>query len=273
MEFSFYKMHGLGNDFVVIDMTDNAFHLTPEQVQHLADRKKGVGCDQVLALKPAVATHCDFFYQIYNADGSEVGQCGNGARCIGLLIEMAQLSPKKQWTLQTISAEMRVKHIHDSHYQVSMPTPSFEAEDIPMKLNHSELEIAFQDQKIPFSAVNLGNPHVIINTNDIGQIDPIALSQHINQSPEFPAGANVNFMTQLSDNKIELVVYERGVGLTQACGSGACATYASVTRNQQNIQPMIISQPGGELTLDYTNHNLTMTGPACCVFKGQWQLS
>jgi len=266
-------MHGLGNDFVVIDMTENPFPLTSQNIQLIADRKKGIGCDQILTLKSIKSKDADFFYQIYNADGSEVGQCGNGARCIGLLIELAQLSLKKQWTLQTISAEMQVKRIRDGLYQVSMPPPLFEAEAIPMKLKHNQLEIAFQDQMIPFSAVNLGNPHVIINTHDIGQIDPVTLSQHINQSPEFPAGANVNFMTQVSEDKIELMVYERGVGLTLACGSGACATYASVTRNQQNIRPMIISQPGGELTLDYTHHTLTMTGPACCVFKGRWQLS
>lgn len=254
MKINFSKMQSLGNDFVVIDATQVPFQLTKTDIQQMADRRRGIGFDQLLVLEPSTQAPCDFNYRIFNADGSEVGQCGNGARCIARFIELNHLSNKKAWVLSTATSEIKVNLIDDM-VQVEMP--------IPIVLPVIEATVA---------SVDLGNPHVVIQVEDVDELDLESASQPYVQHKAFPQGVNVGFMQIINPTHIRLRVYERGVGMTLACGSGACAAVVA-GRLQRLLETKVqVDQPGGSCSVSWKGEDspVYLTGPAEHCFDGVW---
>lgn len=265
MSIQFTKMQGLGNDFVVIDITQQPFILSPEWIRNIADRHYGVGCDQVLIVRRSDDPHADFDYRIFNADGSEVSQCGNGARCVGLFVRYQKLTQKKKIVFKTNVNYLTVTTHDDEHFEVEIDAPLFEAKDIPF-ISTEQLP-----ENIALAGVvNVGNPHAVIRVNEINLIDVARIGAALNHHPAFPERVNVGFMRLLSQNEIDLCVYERGVGITKACGSGACAAVA-VGRQQGWLNAQVkVCQAGGDLIVRYPSlsESVFLQGPAVVVFDG-----
>lgn len=253
MNIAFSKMHGLGNDFVVIDAISQTFPVTSDWIKRIANRHVGVGCDQVLLITKTERPDVDFGYRIFNADGGEVFQCGNGARCVGLFIRDKQLSNQSQITLATRQSVLSVRVLDHNQVQVTMNPPRFDAADI----------------------VDVGNPHRVFIVDSIVPSAVIAMGEQLNHDPLFPEGINVGFMKIRSSNEIDLLVFERGVGITQACGSGACAAVA-IGRQQKKLDAcVLVHQAGGDLQITWPSLQapLQMTGPATWVFDGIFHCS
>lgn len=267
-------MHGLGNDFVVIDATRIPMTLSPADIQRMANRRLGVGFDQLLVIEQPKREGFDFHFRIFNADGSEVGQCGNGARCIARFIREHGLSDKKEFRITTMTDELTLVIETDSKVSVCMGVPRFEPAAIPFitdkMANHYEIEV--DRQKRMLSVVNVGNPHAIILVNQIDATEVATLGAKLSKHPLFPEGVNVGFMQVLDPQHIRLRVYERGSGETLACGSGACAAMVIGRRNGLLQERVTVNQPGGSLTIDWQGPDTTilMTGPATTVFEGVW---
>lgn len=277
MNFPFTKMHALGNDFVVLDFTQARFELSPELAARIADRHFGVGCDQILIVEPSPAADIDFGYRIYNADGSEVGQCGNGARCFALYVHRKGLSNKSTISVQTLSGVMRLSiDPNTQQVQVNMGAPVFAAADIPLNLANAaryQLDIAWGT--VEFSAVSMGNPHAVITVDDVSRAPVFEVGSQLQAHAAFPQSVNVGFMRIHSRQHISLRVFERGAGETLACGSGACA--AVVAGIQQGVldHTVTVSLTGGDLQVSWPESkanaqlpSVTMTGPATHVFDG-----
>lgn len=272
MGIEFTKMHGLGNDFMVIDATTQIVDLSSEQIRKLADRHRGVGFDQLLMLSTSSTEKADFTYRIYNNDGTEAEQCGNGARCMARFIHQKGLSDKKELSLVTQGRITRVILESDDQVMVEMGSPYFEPERIPFVEPQSmppySLKIDHQD--INFSVVGMGNPHAVIIVDDIelAQVHDIgkSLSTHLN----FPQGANVGFMQVINQHEVQLRVYERGAGETLACGSGACAAVAVGFQQGLLKENVRVVQAGGDLQISWTGPGaiMRMTGPAQFVYQG-----
>ncbi len=268
----FTKMHGLGNDFMIIDATKQSWSLTPSQIREAADRHCGVGFDQLLVLAPPPEVGADFTYLIFNNDGSAAEQCGNGARCIARFIRECGLSNKDELRLFTAGKITRVHLEADDTVTVEMSEPYFEPARIPFTANGQnppyQLEIA--GKTVEFHVVGVGNPHAVILTDKIDSALVNEIGKQLSINPNFPQGVNVGFMQILTPNHLNLQVYERGAGPTLACGSGACAAVA-VGRQLGFLQEKVqVSQPGGDLWITWRGAGspISMRGPAKFVYQG-----
>lgn len=269
---AFSKMHGLGNDFVVIFDESATLHLGPSMIRKWADRREGIGFDQLLLISPSAREEVDFAYRIFNADGSEVGQCGNGARCVGAYIESKELSHKSEWVLETLSTSLSVKMLAADRVRVDFPPPKLEWNQIPMR-QEPPRSIWFDGVSYDYFAVNVGNPHIVIAVEVINRDELVKLGAWANSQSLFPEGVNVSFARLLSDQELQIMVFERGVGLTQACGSAACAA-AVMCAEKHGISHVMVSQPGGDLIVHYekTSKEFYMVGDASFVFDGVIQI-
>jgi diaminopimelate epimerase len=277
MKIKFSKMHGLGNDFIILNNLDLSLKLTREVIQKLSDRKFGIGCDQLLVVEPTSDGQSDFFYRIYNSDGSEAGQCGNGARCFISFLHLQSLSNKSKVKLQTNTRIIDGQIINPLLVEVNMGNPDFKPENIPLVLPQaSNYEFKVDNQLIQFAAASMGNPHAVIRVSRYQFLEDIEymskVGKLLQQSSIFPESVNVNFMFVENENQLRLCTYERGSGLTLACGSGACATAAVAIRDGLVRQKVKVIMSGGELEINWTDAGLLMTGEAIHVFDGEIEI-
>lgn len=257
----FSKMHGLGNDFVVIDARSEPVAMSPARARAIADRHAGIGCDQLILIEPS--DMADVRMRIFNADGSEVEACGNATRCIPLFLGRDAM-------IETAAGLLDARLI-DGGATVDMGEPRFEWQDIPLAyaMDTRIMPTSWEDLPAP-SAVNVGNPHVIFVHPGIDMDEAARLGPVIETDPLFPARVNVNFAEVTGENRIRLIVWERGAGLTRACGTGACATAVAAVRRGLAKGPVTVSLPGGDLVIDWqAGGRISMTGPATHVFDGE----
>ena len=273
MQLKFTKMHGLGNDFVVIDAISQIVDLTPEQFQFIADRRFGIGCDQILLVEHARLPDADFRYRIFNADGGEVEQCGNGARCFVRFVHEKGLTHKSEIRVETASGII-VPHLEENgEVTVNMGVPRFEPAEIPFLAQKRALTYALdlEGKQVEVSVLSMGNPHAVQLVEDVDSAPVAVEGPQIERHPRFPARVNAGFMQVLDRGHARLRVYERGAGETLACGTGACAAaVAGITRGllDGNVR---VSTHGGELTIRWEGEGrpVWMTGPAVTVFEGE----
>lgn len=274
MTITFTKMQGLGNDFVVIDATVSPFQLTKKTIQQMADRRFGIGFDQLLVIEPSQIATVDYYYRIFNADGGEVAQCGNGARCIARYVNEMGLTTKKKITVQTKQSKMNLELLADNQVKVTMGRPKFSAKQIPMQVDQvrDSYTITIKGNKQIFSPVNLGNPHAVFIVKNIAHVEVDQIGKALNDHPMFPEGINVGFMQVIDQGQALLRVYERGTGETLACGSGACAAFAIGKKQGLLNHLALIKQTGGDLTICWPNDEspIEMIGPAEFVYFGEW---
>ncbi len=276
MNLQFTKMHGLGNDFVVIDAIHQRVELSPAQIRQLADRHFGVGCDQVLIVESAQAAEADFRYRIYNADGGEVEQCGNGARCFARFVRAKGLTGKDVITVETLKG-LLVLNIHtDDQVTVNMGIPNFTPAKIPFNNPNQALDYALTigPDTIRVGAVSLGNPHAVTRVEDIQTAPVSTWGPLIEQHPDFPQRVNAGFMQVESATSIAVRVYERGAGETLACGSGACAAMV-IGRLWGLLEETVhVRLTGGTLIINWPGEGqpVMMTGPAEFVFEGSIEI-
>lgn len=275
MAIAFTKMHGLGNDFVVIDAISQEVSLTPEQIRKLADRHFGIGCDQVLLVEQAHGP-ADFRYRIFNADGNEAEQCGNGARCFVHFLRLHGLTVKDEITVETAGGMIHPRIETDGRVTVDMGTPRFAPADIPFSAEQEGLryELLVGDSTITIGAVSMGNPHAITQVDSVRDAPLATLGPLIERHPRFPKHVNAGFMEVVTPGHIRLRVYERGVGETLACGTGACAAVAIGRRWGLLEESVEVELPGGNLTIHWQgdNNSIWMTGPAIRVFEGRIEI-
>jgi diaminopimelate epimerase len=273
---NFSKMQGLGNDFMVIDnVTQNVF-LSKETIKRLADRHYGIGFDQLLIVEPPYDPDLDFHYRIFNADGSEVSQCGNGARCFARFVKDKGLINKNKIKVSTHSGKMTLYIERDGNVTVTMPVPQFEPAKVPFIAQKTESTYILRaaEQTFLCGVVSMGNPHCVITVDSVADTDVDTLGKLLTQHERFPEGANIGFMEVLSPEHIKLRVYERGAAETLACGSGACAA-AVIGQIQKKLSKNVrVDLPGGSLKIYWKGPNtpVKMTGPAEHVFDGQCQI-
>lgn len=277
MDFAFTKMHGLGNDFVVVDATRTPFEPDAALLSRLTDRRFGIGCDQVLVVDPPPDQDVDFGYRIYNADGSQVGQCGNGARCLARYIAEHGLSSKPRLRVRTRSALLELRQQPDGQVTVDMGAPRFEPAAIPLaapaRADHYDALLA-DGSTVRFGAAGMGNPHAVIRVDDVDSAEVARIGPLLQQHPLWPESVNVGFIQIIDRGHARLRVYERGSGETLACGSGACAAFA-VARAWGLLDARAeLALRGGTLILDWdgdARHPVLMTGPATTVFEGRFE--
>jgi len=266
-------MHGLGNDFAVIDCFQQEFTLTPEQIRSLGDRHFGIGFDQMLVVGPARNNNADVSYRIYNNDGGEVAQCGNGARCIAAWLYQRGIVRKEEITAETSQGLLKLYHLADGRIRVNMGIPRLEPADIPLQAARREpcYRIKINNQEITFSAVSMGNPHAVLYVSDVDKAPIQELGAKIQQSPMFPEGVNVGFMQIMDSGHIRLRVYERGTGETLACGSGACAAVVAGRLDSKLAEETDVALPGGHLLVSWQGEGepVWITGPATFVYEGR----
>lgn len=270
---SFSKMQGLGNDFVVIDNTKNPVNFNPEQIKKMSDRRYGIGFDQLLLIEKNSDGSADFNYRIFNADGSESYQCGNGARCVARFILERELSNKKFITLKTAQVFMKLSVQDKDQVQVFLDPPKFNPSEIPFVSDQPGplYSIPYEDQALQFYVVNVGNPHAVIFEADPSYINEAG--SFLGKHPSFPEGVNVGFAKVISSHEIQLDVYERGVGRTLACGSGACAAAVAGIRQGLLEGPVRVKQAGGDLQISWPDQQaIEMMGPAEFVFEGKYHI-
>lgn len=271
----FTKMQGTGNDFVVIDATKAPFQPTTAQLERLTDRRFGVGCDQVLVVEAASRDDVDFNYRIFNADGSEVGQCGNGARCLARFVAEQGLSDKKRLRVRTHTALLELEQLADGQVRVDMGVPRLEPQDIPFKAaaRADRYRISVDDQTCEIGAVSMGNPHMVMQVDEVDHAPVASLGPKLVAHPDFPQGVNAGFLQVIDKRHARLRVYERGAGETLACGSGACAAMVIGRLWNQIDERVQMEVLGGRLILEWKGqtHPVIMTGPAETVFTGEIQ--
>lgn len=272
MLLKFTKMHGAGNDFVVIDLISQRCRLRARDIRKLADRRLGVGCDQVLVVEPPRQPDVDFRYRIYNADGGEVEQCGNGARCFARFVREKKLTSKRVISVETGGGviELRVHNRRD--VEVDMGVPRFDPADIPLRADRraDSYTLLVADRALEIGAVSMGNPHAILRVDDVTQADVETLGPAIESHPDFPRRVNAGFMQVVADDHIRLRVFERGVGETLACGTGACAAVAYGISRGWLRESVTVELPGGKLSISWAGADrpVVMTGPTAVVFEG-----
>ena len=273
MLLNFSKMHGLGNDFVVVDnVTQNVF-FSKEKIKQLADRNFGIGFDQLLIVEPPYDPDQDFHYRIFNADGSEVSQCGNGARCFAKFVKQKGLINRNKIVVSTKAGRMVLYLEKDGLVTVNMGRPIFEPARIPFKANKQENTYILRDNDSTYfcGAVSLGNPHCVLEVDDVATHDVEGIGALIGANERFPEGVNVGFMQIISRNEIKLRVFERGSGETLACGSGACAAVSIGIMQGKLDKEVNVELPGGKLIIKWHGDDslLKMTGPAEHIYDGQ----
>ncbi|MBE0510159.1 MAG: diaminopimelate epimerase [Chromatiales bacterium] len=272
MKIKFSKMHGLGNDFVVIDALRQQLQLSPERIRQLADRRFGIGCDQLLLVEAANRAGVDFRYRIFNADGGEVQQCGNGARCFARFVREQGLSDKDSIVVETASGVITLYHEPDELVRVNMGVPNFAPASLPMRAETEQpsYELTMDGKTLRFGAVSMGNPHLVLLVEDLAHAPVAEWGPLLEAHPLFPERVNVGFMQPVGRNQIRLRVYERGAAETLACGTGACAAVAVGRRWGLLDEQVTVSLPGGELAIRWAGEGqpLWMIGPATTVFEG-----
>ncbi|GAA5187057.1 diaminopimelate epimerase [Ferrimonas gelatinilytica] len=272
----FSKMHGLGNDFMVVDGVTQNLYLSPEAIRRLADRHTGIGFDQLLLVEPPYDPDLDFHYRIFNADGSEVEQCGNGARCFARFVRNKGLVNRNVVTVSTQRGNLTLKLEGEDRVQVDMGVPDFTPSALPFRANKPEKNylLLTEQQTVLAGAVSVGNPHCVLQVDDVESAPVATLGPLLERHERFPKGVNVGFMQVLSRDHIRLRVFERGVGETRACGTGACA--AVVIGQHQGLlgQNVRVDLPGGSLQIRWEGEGkpVLMTGPATHVYDGQIEL-
>jgi diaminopimelate epimerase len=276
VKLKFSKMHGLGNDFVVLDGIRQPLALTPEQLRTLADRHFGVGCDQILLVEMAEQPGVDFRYRIFNADGGEVEQCGNGARCFVRFVHDAGLTAKREIRVETQSGIITPRLEEDGNVTVNMGIPRFLPAEIPF-LGDGEAVIhalAVADETLEISVVSMGNPHAVQVVGDVDHAPVGVQGPLIENHARFPQRVNAGFMQVVGRQAIRLRVYERGSGETLACGTGACAAAVAGIRRGLLDSPVRVTTRGGDLTIAWAGlgQPVMMTGPAVTVFTGEIEL-
>lgn len=275
MQLTFTKMHGLGNDFVVINAIQYPCLISTQQIQRLADRHFGIGFDQLLIIEASTDPKVDVHYRIFNADGSEVGQCGNGVRCVARYLLDKGLTTKQHLVLSAQAGVMRVEIDGLDAIRVNMGKPILEPAHIPLlgkvQANQYILDLFESEQVI--MAVSMGNPHAIILVEDIEQAPLDTVGKRIAKHPDFPEGVNVSFMQVKDRSHVALRVLERGTGETLACGTGACAAVVGGIINGLLDATVAVTLLGGDLNIIWLgdDHPVWMTGPAVCVFEGSME--
>jgi len=276
MKLEFTKMHGAGNDFVMVDATRTPVDLPPAQLRRIADRHLGIGCDQILVVEAPRRADTDFYYRIFNADGGEVEQCGNGARCFVRFVRDRGLTAKREIRVETLGGIITPRLEDDGRVSVDMGAPQFEPARIPFqapaRADIYRLELA--DGAIEISAVSMGNPHAVQVVTDVDQAPVVTQGAQIEAHPRFPNRVNAGFMQLVDRRRIRLRVFERGSGETLACGSGACAAVViGIVRGMLDTT-VDVQTRGGVLTISWpaADAPVVMTGPAEHVFAGTIEL-
>ncbi|MCK4864068.1 MAG: diaminopimelate epimerase [Gammaproteobacteria bacterium] len=273
MEIEFTKMHGLGNDFVVIDAINQDIDLLEEQVRFLADRHFGVGCDQLLLVEAAETDEVDFVYRIFNADGGEVEQCGNGARCFAVFVREKGLTDKDLIRVETASGIIELHVQDDGQITVDMGVPEFSPWNIPFNADTrlDEYSLDVNGQMLKIGAVSMGNPHAVTIVDNVDTVVVDELGAGIENHPLFPNRVNAGFMQIIDETHIRLRVFERGTGETLACGTGACAAVAVGCLQGHLSDRVQVDLPGGSLQISWQGEAspVMMTGPATTVFEGK----
>ena len=276
MKLKFTKMHGLGNDFVVLDGVRQDIDLSPEQLRLLADRNFGVGCDQILLVEKPGQAGVDFRYRIFNADGGEVEQCGNGARCFVRFVHEQGLTGKAEIRVETKSGIIGPRLESDGTVTVDMGVPIFEPARIPFTSDSDAViqPLMVGDQELAITAVSMGNPHAVQVVEDVDAAPVAVQGPLIESHPRFPQRVNAGFMQVVGRHHIRLRVYERGAGETLACGTGACAAVAAGISRDLLDSPVRVETRGGELNIAWNGPGtpVRMTGPAVTVFSGEIEL-
>ena len=272
MRLTFTKMHGLGNDFMVINALDEPFSLTASEIRALAHRRFGIGFDQILIVEPATVAEAEFDYRIFNADGGEVENCGNGARCFARYVLNQGLTSNRDIVVQSGAGLMRLTVEDDQQVTVQMEVPNFLPAQVPFVAD-SEAPVYALDvagTNVEVGVVAIGNPHAVVVTDDVDRCQFEQLGPQLESHKRFPNRVNAGFMQLLSRNEVRLRVYERGVGETMACGTGACA--AVVTGIKRNLldREVTVHLTGGDLRVRWPDNNkpVAMTGPCETVYEG-----
>ena len=273
----FTKMHGLGNDFMVLDLVTQRVKVTPKLVKKLGDRNFGVGFDQLLIVEPPSEPDIDFRYRIFNQDGSEVENCGNGARCFAKFVRDKRLTGKSEVVVQTANGQMTLKIHPDKRVEVNMGAPILAPVDVPFQADQKAITYAVDvplsegDQQVELSAISMGNPHGVLIVDSTENAPVETLGPALEAHERFPAKANIGFMQVISRNEVNLRVFERGVGETIACGTGACAAVVAGKLRGVLDMPVTVHLPGGDLEIEWHGEGqpVIMTGPATTVYEGQ----
>jgi diaminopimelate epimerase len=276
MRLEFTKMHGLGNDFMVIDLVSQRVRLEPEQIRQLADRHFGVGFDQLLLVEPPGSPEVDFRYRIFNADGSEVAQCGNGARCFARFVRERRLTRKNRLRVETASGIIELDIDDRDRVTVDMGAPRFAPAEIPFEAaaEAGTYEVEVDGRRVDLSVLSMGNPHAVLLVDDVDSAPVATLGPALENHPRFPERVNVGFMQVLDPHHIRLRVFERGAGETLACGTGACAAAVAGIRRGLLASPVQVALPGGELEIRWAGGAapVIMVGPTARVFDGAIRL-
>jgi len=276
MTLEFTKMHGLGNDFVVIDAINQQVALTPAQVRRLADRHFGIGCDQLLLVEAATSTGADFRYRIFNADGGEVAQCGNGARCFMQFVHEHGLSARPRIRVETLGGMLELVRNPDGQVTVNMGVPRLAPAGIPFTAAAQAVRYTLEvdGRSYEIGALSLGNPHAVLRVDDIATAPVATLGPLIERHPRFPERVNAGFVQIVDAATVRVRVYERGAGETLACGSGACAAVVAGRLWGELDETVKVVLNGGELVISWPGegHPVMMTGPATTVYQGRIEL-
>lgn len=272
----FTKMQGIGNDFIVIDAINQPVELSAEQARFLADRRFGIGCDQILLVEKPHSPEFEFRYRILNADGSEVEQCGNGARCFARYVREQGLTESTEIAVETKAGQLLLQLLPDGQVRVDMGAPVFDPPWIPFHAEEQAVTYSLEvgEEMLELSALSMGNPHAVLLVDDVDTAPVETLGPLLESHPRFAQRTNVGFMQVVDRDHIRLRVYERGTGETLACGSGACA--AVVAGRQRNLldAKVKVDLPGGRLIIDWVGdgQSVLMTGPAETVYEGSIEL-
>ncbi len=276
MQLKFTKMQGAGNDFVVIDGYSEIVTLSASQIKQIANRYFGVGCDQLLLVEKSTSADVDFKYRIFNADGGEVEQCGNGARCFAKFVSKKGLSTKRDITVETACGVIVLQLQSDGQVTVNMGAPIFEPSRIPFVVSSRQPQytLNLDDETVTISAVSMGNPHAVTIVDSVEHANVAILGPQIESNMHFPQRVNAGFMQIVNVHEINLRVYERGSGETLSCGTGACAAAVSGIALGLLQSPVLVNTRGGQLSIAWAGENepVMMTGPAEFVFEGQLEI-
>lgn len=265
MKIPFIKMHGLGNDFVIIDCRDGLPVLTPDQVRFIADRKRGVGCDQLVHLLPPKSPQADIFLDMYNADGSPLGACGNATRCVAALVGKEKGSAV--CVIETIAGLLYCTLLENGAVQVDMGEPRLVWHEIPLSKQYDTLHLPLDGDPV---GVSMGNPHCVFFCDNAEDVNVDNLGVKVERDPLFPERTNVEYVSMLGDDILRMRVWERGAGITQACGTGACAAAVAAIRRGLTRRRVQVVLDGGTLEIEWreADGHVLMTGPATYVYEG-----
>ncbi len=276
MKLRFTKMHGAGNDFVVIDLIRQSATLSASQIRRIANRQRGIGCDQVLLVEAPDQPDADFRYRIFNADGSEAGQCGNGARCFARFVTDQRLTWKRELRVLAPGGPMTLRISDNGLITADLGAPRFSLAQIPLLAGNEQLEYQLKVNgcDITFGALSMGNPHAITLVDDVRSAPVAELGAALEANPAFPDRVNVGFMQLLDRQEVRLRVFERGAGETQACGTGACAAVVHGIRLGLLDNEVTVHLPGGKLKVSWLGgeSNVWLGGPTATIFDGTIRL-